>query len=317
MLVNIQSNKVKVILVTPESLQNVTLLSCLQQVKISTVASALLERWVAYFGIPKELHSDCGSQYEGEVMKEMCHLLGITKTHTTARRPQSDGLAEAVNKVICNMLNCVGVDHPFTWDKLLPLVMMAYNSSVQSSTKETPNAMVFGRELTLPLSLALGKDEGNAPRSVPEYVRELGKQLDITHHLAREHLKGAALHQQKSYNNRLCYKEYEVGDLVYHRGYLGPRTPKESRFKWSGPYVVVEKKSPTVYKIQKSLRSKSFIVNHDTLKFAKVREPVDTSWVGDLGGKHRVENPVPHVSDDRARPRRKVRAPERLGEWLE
>ena len=83
-----------------------------------SVCNALLEHWIAYFGVPRELHTDQGTQYEGAVMHGLCKLLGIVKTKTTSYRPQGDGLAERLNKTLCDMLNCVGLDHPFTWDLL-------------------------------------------------------------------------------------------------------------------------------------------------------------------------------------------------------
>ena len=131
----------------------------LPDIQATTVANALLQHWVAYFGVPKELHTDRGSQYEGAIMTELCKLLGITKTRTTAKRPQSDGLAEVLNRTLCDMLKCICTDHPFSWDKMLPMVTMAYNSSVQISTKETQNPMTFGRELVLPFSLLMAPEQ--------------------------------------------------------------------------------------------------------------------------------------------------------------
>ena len=49
----------------------------------------------------------------------MCKLLGIHKTQTTAGRPQSDGLAENVNKTLQNMLVCMAEDNLYGLHKLI------------------------------------------------------------------------------------------------------------------------------------------------------------------------------------------------------
>ncbi|ROT79030.1 hypothetical protein C7M84_002246 [Penaeus vannamei] len=59
-----------------------------------TVAEALVSNFITRFGVPCELHSDQGREFESVVFQECCRLLGIKKTRTTALRPQSDGLVE-------------------------------------------------------------------------------------------------------------------------------------------------------------------------------------------------------------------------------
>ena len=59
-----------------------------------TVATKLVERFIYVFGCPVTLHSDQGSNFESLVFREVCNILGIEKTGTTAGRPQSDGMVE-------------------------------------------------------------------------------------------------------------------------------------------------------------------------------------------------------------------------------
>ena len=63
-----------------------------------TVATKVVDKFVARFGVPFQIHSDQGQNFESAVFKEMCSLLGIENTRTTSPfRPQSDGIVERYN----------------------------------------------------------------------------------------------------------------------------------------------------------------------------------------------------------------------------
>ncbi|KZR96321.1 Uncharacterized protein APZ42_009409 [Daphnia magna] len=57
---------------------------------------------------------------------------------TTAYHPQTDGLVERFNRTLCDMLACYVVDEPEKWDRYLPFVTFAYNTSKQATLKDSP-----------------------------------------------------------------------------------------------------------------------------------------------------------------------------------
>ena len=59
--------------------------------KAETVARCLVSEVISRFGVPSYIHSDQGRQFESELYQEVCFLLHIKKTRTTAYHPQSDG----------------------------------------------------------------------------------------------------------------------------------------------------------------------------------------------------------------------------------
>ena len=85
----------------------------------------------------------------------MCNLLGIEKTRTTARKPQSDGMVERANRTIQNMIASYVSDKQDDWDEHLPLLMLAYRSAVHETLGVSPAMMMLGRDLTLPIDLAV------------------------------------------------------------------------------------------------------------------------------------------------------------------
>lgn len=60
----------------------------------STVAEKLVGEFICRFGVPREIHSDPGTNCESKVMSEVCKLLDIEKMRTTPQQPQSDGRVE-------------------------------------------------------------------------------------------------------------------------------------------------------------------------------------------------------------------------------
>lgn len=62
--------------------------------EVVTVADVLVSQFFHRFGVPAELHSDQGRNFESLVFQEICTLLGIHKTWTTSLHPQSDGMVE-------------------------------------------------------------------------------------------------------------------------------------------------------------------------------------------------------------------------------
>ena len=143
--------------------------------------------WVGYFGSPLEIHTDQGSNFDGTLFSETCRLLGIEKTCINPMRPQSDGFVERLNQTLYNILNCTIYENPFDWDEVIRLCTLAYNSSIQESTGQTPYFMVYGRAATLPIDLASPTVSTNRSsyKNVSEYVQNLKTKLKQAHNLAR------------------------------------------------------------------------------------------------------------------------------------
>ena len=111
-----------------------------------------------------QVHTDQGTQFESVLFKEICKILGMDKTRTTPYHPQSDGLVERLNHTLKCMLKKYVRKHPRDWDVHLPLLMLAFRSSIHESTGETPSLLMLGREVELPIDLLYGRqDTPNTP----------------------------------------------------------------------------------------------------------------------------------------------------------
>ena len=109
-----------------------------------TVTQKLVNELFCRFSTPEQLHSDQGSQFESDLIAEVCKILNIRKSRTTPYHPQCDGLIERFNRTLLDMLATTCKDHPFDWEDHIRKVCMAYNTSTQSTTGYTPFFLMFG-----------------------------------------------------------------------------------------------------------------------------------------------------------------------------
>ncbi|GBN74943.1 hypothetical protein AVEN_265802-1 [Araneus ventricosus] len=103
------------------------------------------------------LHSDEGTNFNSDLFSEICKLLGILKTQTTALHPESDGMLKRLNRMILNHLSLFVSRNQTDWDTHLPLSLLAYRSAEDEVTGLTPTEMLFGRTLQLPCDIFFGR----------------------------------------------------------------------------------------------------------------------------------------------------------------
>ena len=231
------------------------------------VASKLVNRFISIFGVPLQLHTDLGSNFESKVFQEVCNLLGINKTRTTVRRPQSDGMVERANRSIQNMISSYISDSQDDWDEHIPLLMLAYRSAVHETTGVSPAMMMLGRELPLPVDMTLCRPIRDDRLCATEHAYQLEQKLLDVHDFARRHLNISSESMKRRYDVKTYKIPYKVGDAVW---YYNPKrkvgfNPKLQR-PWKGPMVVVERLNDVLFRIQAGPRNKPLVVHHDKLK---------------------------------------------------
>jgi len=75
----------------------------LKNIDTCTVAEELLEIFNR-MGIPNRVHSDRGSQFKLEMMKEVYRLLSVRQSTTSPYHAMGNGIVENFNKTIKNLL---------------------------------------------------------------------------------------------------------------------------------------------------------------------------------------------------------------------
>lgn len=232
-----------------------------------TVTEVLVREFISRYGVPLQIHSDQGTQFESTLFQTLCMYLGIEKTRTTAYHPQSDGMVERFNRTLENMLAKAIKNDQRAWDDVLPLVMMAYRSSVHDSIDETPTRMTFGRDIILPVDLIVGSPkQPPGSENLPNYISDLRDRLIKIHDVARGKLNQASGRQKRNYDTRRNFKFYQQGDLVLlYYNVRKPGVSSKLASPWVGPYQISSRVDDWVYRLALPGGRVKY-VHHDQLK---------------------------------------------------
>ena len=167
------------------------------------VADAFFQHIVCRFGMPSVIHSDQGRGFENNLMQELCLLCGADKTRTTPYHPASDGLVERFNRTLPMMLAMFAGENRDDWDDLLPVVMMAYRSSVHESTGFSPYHFLFGEECTLPMDVGIPRQDPDLSDYITNpYAVWVRDALKVAHDQVRRHSGQAVRRQKRLYDRR-------------------------------------------------------------------------------------------------------------------
>jgi hypothetical protein len=180
--------------------------------------------------------------------------LDIMHHFASVEHPQSNGQAEAANKVIVDGLRRRMEDADSSWVEQLYSVLWGYRTSVQTSTQETPFRLTYGCEAMIPVEIGQptwrkmkASREGEEPNS-DALMTELDL-IDEARILA--HCRDLTAKQliTAKYNRKVNPRSFNRGNLVLRRADIGNKNAKDGKLaaNWEGPYRVKEKLEKGAY----------------------------------------------------------------------
>ena len=175
----------------------------------------LINTWIARHGCPMTFQSDNGTAFVGELTKELMRRSQVAQAHSTTYHPQTNGLVERQNRTLVSMLRVYCSRYMTDWDRYLPQVMGAYNSTQHSTTGVSPHMMLTGHEKSLPLTFFYPEYEGK--KTSPQvYVRDVIRRQQELNDLCRRNTQQAQARQRKKFDKKAAgAKAYSVGDYVW------------------------------------------------------------------------------------------------------
>ena len=178
----------------------------------------LVQECFQRFGVPQQLNSDQGQDFEANIIKELCQMYNIRKTRTTPYHPQGNGQCERFNRTLHDLLRTLPPQQKRKWPQHLQEVVQAYNNTPHASTGFAPYFLLFGQEPRLPVDTLLGRPEPLAAGPI-DWVRQHQEQLHSAHHQAADQLNAAAASRASNHPSSGA-PQLNTGALVYVRNWV-------------------------------------------------------------------------------------------------
>lgn len=153
-------------------------------------------------------------------------------------------------------------------DELLPLLKLAYNSAVHSTTKYTPYELMFGHKPKMPIDLIYQTPQINLKLDTAGYADKIKKTLKIAHERVRINRDIKMLKAKLIYDRQVMAAPFKRGDAVWLKNDETKKGQcKKFIYKWKGPYLVTEKVNDVNYIIKPLYKKgRGITVNRSRLK---------------------------------------------------
>jgi hypothetical protein len=196
-------------------------------------------------GLPSLLVSDRDPRFTSEFWKSLFSQLGTKLNLSMSHHPQTDGQTERTHRSIEQILRAYVHPNHDDWSNWLPFVEFAYNSSIHSSTHQSPFYANYGFNPTTPASL-LNPDPDSSSSDFLENIEQV--QTCIKRELELAKAQQAA--QADKHRRPLSFS---VGDRVrLSTDYITllNQPSAKLRHRFLGPFKVLEVVSPVSYRLE-------------------------------------------------------------------
>nr|XP_009792388.1 PREDICTED: uncharacterized protein LOC104239453 [Nicotiana sylvestris] len=229
----------------------------LKEVKKENVANFIRVNIIYRFDIPSYIITDNGKLFDNKLMTKICELFGFKQRNSSMYYAAANGLAEAFNKTLCNLLKKVISKSKRDLLDRMEEALWAYRTTHRTPTQATPYSLVYGVEAVLPLerqipSLRLAVQEGFTEEENACLSLEKFESLDEKRLETQQSLDCYQARLSRACNKKVRLRSFQVGDqvLVVRRPIITSRkSGGKFTSKWDGPYVVQEAYSSGAYKL--------------------------------------------------------------------
>lgn len=139
-----------------------------------TVAKALITVWIARFGCPERISTDCGRQFESALFKQLTANIGCQHIRTTSYHPQSNGIIERWHRTMKAAIMC---HQDESWAEKLPIVMLGLRTAHKDDIDASPAEMLYGQTLRLPGELFDSIKATPKPNNENDFVSRFREQM--------------------------------------------------------------------------------------------------------------------------------------------
>ncbi|XP_020216847.1 uncharacterized protein LOC109800479 [Cajanus cajan] len=223
-------------------------------ISAASVQKFVWKNLVTRFDIPYAIVSDNGLQFTDKKFNTFLENLGIRHRFTSVEHPQSNGQAEAANKVILTELKKRRGSAKGAWAEELPEVLWAYRCTPQSTTKETPFRLTYGADAMIPVEVGepLFRRQHFHEESNDDSLRAELDVLDEVRERAQIVAEACKQRMSRRFNSNLNPRTFHEGDLVWRATGSARRNSSEGELSanWDGPFRIRHALHNGAYKLE-------------------------------------------------------------------
>ncbi|KAG8503936.1 hypothetical protein CXB51_002220 [Gossypium anomalum] len=209
----------------------------------SAVSQFLKKEIICRYGMAERIISDNALNLSNKTIVEVCDQFKIKHHNSSPYRPKMNETVEAANKNIKKIVGNMTETYR-DWHEKLPFALLAYRTSVRTSTGATPFSLVYGMEAVLPIEVEIPSLQilTEIRLDEAEWVQSRYDQLNLFEEKRLKAIRHGQMYQKRmmrAYDKKVRPREFHEGDLV-----LKKTLPIQKDFRgkwmpnWEGPYVV-------------------------------------------------------------------------------
>lgn len=198
------------------------------------IAKAIFEKFILTFGPMKEIKTDMGTEYRNSIISEVCQLLKINHSISTAYHHETVGAIERSHRVLNEYLRVFLNGKMNEWDVYSHYFQFFYNTTKHDGllNKYSPYEVVFLRKNLMPNEILQGNVE--PLYNVDDYVKECKLKMKIIYEETVQLIQKVKQTNKIFYDKKLNPIKLKIGDLIK----IVKEPYEKFKYIYDGPYEV-------------------------------------------------------------------------------
>lgn len=227
-----------------------------------------LENVILQYSAPKEIITDRGTEFCNELFKSVTDYFNSIHRRTTAYHPRANGLTERFNKTLADMMSHYVSEKHNDWDRFLPFLIHAYNTSMHDTLGYSPTELLMGLQPEDVTDVAM-EPPGQLPDPNKTPLFDIIMYREKAREIAAQKLVKSQNYSTQRFDSkrRETDNSFEVGDLVWIKF---PKRPtgtqtKKLKYQYNGPYRLLRKTAANDFEVIDN-KGKTEIMNAERFK---------------------------------------------------
>ena len=225
-------------------------------------AKFLTEDVLLHHGAPAVVITDRGREFVNCTFDAISTVYGFFHHKTTAYHPRTNGLTERFNKTLAEMIGQYVNQEHTDWDRFLPFLVFAYNTSANETTGYSPYFLLHGFEPKLGIELQLSQVKDVKDHFSFENIIYANRAREI----ATRRTEASQVKSKQRFDRHRQPTSYQVGDQVWIKRFARQVGHADKLLpSYAGPFRLVAQTAINDFLVENS-NGKTDVVNVERFK---------------------------------------------------